>query len=82
MNEYNVECCSASSSYIILAQKKSISFVVLGKSKKINSLSLAHELDEHEHIKLLKNNSWTIVIITNKNKLIVANFSPTVIFSE
>ena len=39
-------------------------------------------MDEDEVVSLIKSNSWLIVVITNKNKLILINFSATVLYSE
>jgi hypothetical protein len=52
------------------------------KNKKTASVTLSHELDNDESIEVVKSNSWLIVIITSRNRLLLVNFSSTVLYSE
>jgi hypothetical protein len=82
LNQYNVECGVGSGNNIIYCEKRSAVIYNLTRSRKSGSVSLAHELDEHESIKAARSNSWLIVMLTNKSKIIITNFSSVVLYSE
>ncbi len=79
---YKSEKIGIAGNYLLSCEKKALNIYSLVKSKKTTSVPLNHELDHDEFIETVKSNSWLIVIVTSRNRLLLVNFSSTVLYSE
>ena len=79
---YKTERIGVAGNYWLGCEKKVLNIFSLLKNKKTNTITLNHELDEEEVIVKVKSNSWLIVLITSHNRLLLLNFSTSVLFSE
>lgn len=79
----NSEKIGVASNYLLSCNNKTLTITNLAKpNSRATSVSLSHEMDGEEVVNLIKSNSWLIVVITDKNRLILINFSATVLYSE
>jgi hypothetical protein len=82
LNQYNVECAVGFGNSVVYCEKGQAVVYNLTRGRKTGSVSLAHELDAGETVRLARSNSWLIVLLTTKNRLVITNFSCAVLYSE
>ena len=78
---YKTERIGIAGNYWLGCEKKVLNIYSILKNKKTNSVTLNHELDDEEIITKVKSNSWLIVLITSKNRILLLNFSASVLYS-
>ena len=76
--------CYAGSGHNIFAYKDDHTITVYNTAKGKASLfvSLKHELDESEEVIKLSSNSWLVIAMTNRYKIIIINFSSAIVHTE
>lgn len=45
-------------------------------------MSLTHEVEQNEKVRLIKATSWLIMLVTDSNRLLVVNWAATILYIE
>ena len=73
---------SSTDKYIFLSEEKKVIYYSTVKNRKASEMSLVHEFDADEKVKAIACNSNIVAILSTKERLVIANFSSAILYSE